>query len=54
LASTRKGSRPDFHGAAGGEQAKALYQLFVEKVKQGYKSDRVKDGVFQAMSEFGC
>jgi D-tyrosyl-tRNA(Tyr) deacylase len=51
LANTKKGSKPDFHGAAGGEQAKALYQLFVEKVKQGYKTDRVKDGVFQAMSE---
>lgn len=49
LASTKKGSKPDFSGALGGEQAKELYQLFVSKVQQGYNSDKVKDGVFQAM-----
>lgn len=49
LASTKKGSKPDFHGAVGGEQAKILYQRFVSKVQQGYVSERVKDGVFQAM-----
>lgn len=49
LASTKKGSKPDFHGALGGDQAKELYKLFVSKVQQGYKADRVKDGVFQAM-----
>ncbi|KAJ8067452.1 hypothetical protein OCU04_004798 [Sclerotinia nivalis] len=51
LASTKKGSKPDFHGAMGGEEAKKLYQLFVTKVQQGYMSERVKDGVFQAMME---
>ncbi|CZT41350.1 probable D-Tyr-tRNA(Tyr) deacylase activity [Rhynchosporium secalis] len=51
LASTKKGSKPDFHGALGGEQAKELYQLFVEKVQYIYKAERVKDGVFQAMME---
>jgi len=51
LASTKKGSKPDFHGALGGEQAKELYQVFVSKVKQGWEADRVKDGVFQAMME---
>jgi len=51
LASTKKGSKPDFHGALGGEQAKELYQIFVSKVQQGYKEERVKDGVFQAMME---
>lgn len=49
LASTKKGSKPDFHGAMGGDQARELYQLFVTKVQQGYASERVKDGVFQAM-----
>jgi D-tyrosyl-tRNA(Tyr) deacylase len=49
LASTKKGSKPDFHGALGGDQAKELYQYFVSKVQQGYSSERVKDGVFQAM-----
>ncbi|KAF7889927.1 uncharacterized protein EAF02_002342 [Botrytis sinoallii] len=51
LASTKKGSKPDFHGAMGGDQARELYQLFVTKVQQGYTSERVKDGVFQAMME---
>ncbi|KAI1485836.1 D-Tyr tRNAtyr deacylase-like domain-containing protein [Biscogniauxia mediterranea] len=51
LASTKKGNKPDFHGAAGGEEAKRLYQYFFEKVQQGYLAERVKNGVFQAMME---
>ncbi|CAJ2503317.1 Uu.00g107110.m01.CDS01 [Anthostomella pinea] len=51
LASTKKGNKPDFHGAAGGDEAKRLYQYFFEKVQQGYTAERVKNGVFQAMME---
>jgi D-tyrosyl-tRNA(Tyr) deacylase len=51
LASTKKGSKPDFHGALGGEEAKRLYQYFYRKVQEGYQPERVKDGVFQAMME---
>jgi len=51
LASTKKGSKPDFHGALGGDQAKELYQHFVSKVQQAYEPGKVKDGVFQAMME---
>ncbi|KAI1751308.1 D-Tyr tRNAtyr deacylase-like domain-containing protein [Xylaria castorea] len=51
LASTKKGNKPDFHGAAGGEEAKRLYEYFFEKVQQGYATDRVQNGVFQAMME---
>jgi len=51
LASTKKGSKPDFHGAMGGDQAKELYQLFFRKVQEGYQPRKVKDGVFQAMME---
>ncbi len=49
LASTKKGSKPDFHGALGGAQAKELYQEFFKHVQDGYDPDKVKDGVFQAM-----
>ncbi|KAI1808202.1 D-Tyr tRNAtyr deacylase-like domain-containing protein [Daldinia bambusicola] len=51
LASTKKGNKPDFHGAMGGEEAKRLYDYFFQKVQQGYAADRVKNGVFQAMME---
>jgi D-aminoacyl-tRNA deacylase len=49
LASTKKGSKPDFHSASGGEHAKTLYEAFFSKVQEGYKPEMVKDGVFQAM-----
>ncbi|KAI6383608.1 hypothetical protein MCOR25_000061 [Pyricularia grisea] len=51
LASTKKGTKPDFHGAMGGDEAKPLYDHFFHKVQAGYQTDRVKDGVFQAMME---
>lgn len=51
LASTKKGNKPDFHGALGGDEAKRLYHYFLEKVQQGYAADKVKNGVFQAMME---
>ncbi|EMR66310.1 hypothetical protein MGN70_008268 [Eutypa lata] len=51
LASTKKGNKPDFHGAMGGEEANRLYQYFFEKVQTGYTTERVKNGVFQAMME---
>ncbi|KAK0702623.1 D-Tyr tRNAtyr deacylase-like domain-containing protein [Apiosordaria backusii] len=51
LASTKKGSKPDFHGAMGGEEAKNLYQYFYRRVQEGYAPDKVKDGVFQAMMQ---
>lgn len=51
LASTKKGSKPDFHGAMGGDEAKRLYQYFYRRVQEGYAADKVKDGVFQAMMQ---
>ncbi|KAI1501465.1 D-Tyr tRNAtyr deacylase-like domain-containing protein [Biscogniauxia marginata] len=48
LASTKKGSKPDFHGAANPEEAKRLYHHFFQKVQQGYVAEKVKNGVFQA------
>ncbi|KFA77249.1 hypothetical protein S40288_01248, partial [Stachybotrys chartarum IBT 40288] len=51
LASTKKGTKPNFQGAANPEQAKLLYESFVDKVKEGYDPSKVKDGRFQAMME---
>jgi hypothetical protein len=35
----------------GGDNAKILYQYFLQKVRDGYQTARVRDGVFQAMME---
>ncbi len=51
LASTKKGNKPDFHGAMGGEDAKRLYEYFYCKVQEGYSADKVQNGVFQAMMQ---
>lgn len=51
LAKTKKGTKPDFHGAMNPEEAKRLYHCFVQRVKDGYVVERVKDGKFQAMME---
>ena len=51
LASTKKGNKPDFHGAAGGEEARQLYDHFFTKVQELYEPAKVKNGVFQAMME---
>lgn len=53
LANTRKGNKPDFHGAAKTDEAKELYDHFLSKVREFYSTERVKDGVFQAMMEVG-
>ena len=53
LASTKKGNKPDFHGAASGEKAKELYDRFFAQVQELYCQERVKNGVFQAMMQVG-
>ncbi|KAL2149180.1 hypothetical protein VTH82DRAFT_8528 [Thermothelomyces myriococcoides] len=51
LASTKKGNKPDFHGAMGGDDARKLYEYFYSKVQEGYVAEKVKNGVFQAMMQ---
>ncbi|KIW69142.1 D-tyrosyl-tRNA(Tyr) deacylase [Phialophora macrospora] len=51
MANTRKGNKPDFHGAAKPEFAKELYDYFVTRVRELHGIDRVSDGVFQAMMQ---
>ncbi|ERF68850.1 D-tyrosyl-tRNA(Tyr) deacylase [Endocarpon pusillum Z07020] len=53
LANTRKGHKPDFHGAAKPEEARLLYDHFVSKIQNLYLAEKVKNGVFQAMMEVG-
>jgi hypothetical protein len=53
LASTKKGNKPDFHGAAKGEHAKELYDYFYSHLQALYGEQKVKNGVFQAMMEVG-
>ncbi|KAF4582223.1 D-tyrosyl-tRNA(Tyr) deacylase [Ophiocordyceps camponoti-floridani] len=51
LARTKKGTKPDFHGAMNPEEASRLYHYFVRRVGDEYAADRVKDGRFQAMMQ---
>lgn len=53
LASTKKGSKPTFHKAMAGDQAKELYDYFYARLEDGYSADKVRNGVFQAMMEVG-
>lgn len=53
LASTKKGSKPDFHGAANGERAKELYDAFYSRIQELYEPTRVKNGVFKAIMQVG-
>lgn len=53
LASTKKGNKPDFRGAAGGDKARDLYDRFFAKVQELYDPQKVKNGVFQAMMQVG-
>ena len=48
LYSTLKGNKPDFHEAMGANEAKQLYQEFVNTMKKKYQPQRVKEGEFQA------
>ena len=51
LASTKRGTKPNFRGALGSSQAKDLYEQFVSKIRGSYSPEKVKDGIFQAMME---
>ncbi|PHH64227.1 hypothetical protein CDD81_4841 [Ophiocordyceps australis] len=51
LARTKKGTKPDFHGAMKPEEASRLFHHFVQRVKDRYVAHRVQEGRFQAMMQ---
>ncbi|ESK91395.1 d-tyrosyl-trna deacylase [Moniliophthora roreri MCA 2997] len=49
LANTTKGNKPDFHRAMAAEPSRTLYASFLDSLRNSYKPEKVKDGVFGAM-----
>ena len=47
----RKGRRPSFIEAEKGEKAENIYNIFIEKLKNKYSSEKVKSGQFGAKME---
>lgn len=41
-----KGNRPDFHTAMEPVQARELYELFVQELRNNYIADRIQIGAF--------
>ncbi|XP_013165942.1 PREDICTED: D-tyrosyl-tRNA(Tyr) deacylase 1 [Papilio xuthus] len=48
LYNTWKGNKPDFHKAMAADRSKEFYEQFIQMLREKYKPDKVKDGVFGA------
>ena len=42
-----KQNKPDFHSASKADDAKKLYEIFINKLQLGYNKDKIKGGAFQ-------
>ena len=42
FARTVKGTKPDFHRAMGGDQARVIYDAFLKRLGDQYKPERIK------------
>ncbi|CAK9437932.1 uncharacterized protein LODBEIA_P23100 [Lodderomyces beijingensis] len=47
----KKGTKPDFHKAAKGDEAVPLYEMLLEELRKGLGQEKVKDGQFGAMMD---
>ncbi|XP_026497326.1 D-aminoacyl-tRNA deacylase 1 [Vanessa tameamea] len=48
LYNTWKGNKPDFHHAMPSQESKEFYDKFIQLLRNSYKPEKVKDGVFGA------
>ncbi|PVU95131.1 hypothetical protein BB561_002027 [Smittium simulii] len=48
---TVKGNKPDFHESMKTENARKMYNIFLDKLRTAYKREMVYDGVFGAMMD---
>ncbi|XP_072933048.1 D-aminoacyl-tRNA deacylase 1 [Epargyreus clarus] len=46
LYNTWQGTKPDFHKSMPAAQSKEFYEKFLQRLKQAYVPDKVKDGLF--------
>lgn len=44
LANTKKGGKPDFHGAMGAERSQEMYNSFLLDLKTKYQAEKIFDG----------
>ncbi|EGO21241.1 hypothetical protein SERLADRAFT_452373 [Serpula lacrymans var. lacrymans S7.9] len=51
MANTTKGNKPDFHRAMSTDLSRQLYSTFLERMRQRYVPDKIKDGQFGAMMD---
>lgn len=51
FARTVKGTKPDFHRAMGGGDARVIYEALLKKLGDSYKAERIKDGAFGEMMD---
>lgn len=51
FARTVKGTKPDFHRAMGGGEAKVIYEALLKKLGDSYEQGRIKDGAFGEMMD---
>lgn len=48
-----KGNKPDFHNAMGSEDARKMYEYFMQILKKEYKEEKIKGGMFQEYMHVG-